>query len=67
VQIDANGKFIYLQENLDATSPDFGSSNEPIKVFDVFIYTVVDDFGATDTATVSIEITGTSIGDFLNM
>jgi Ca2+-binding RTX toxin-like protein len=67
VQIDANGKFIYLQENLDATSPDFGSPNEPIKVFDVFIYTVVDDFGATDTATVSIEITGTSIGDFLNM
>jgi VCBS repeat-containing protein len=67
VTIAADGSFIYMQDNLAANSPDFGSSNNPIEVFDVFIYTGVDQFGATDTATVSIEITGTSIGDFLTM
>src|SRR5205085_1132043 len=57
VTINANGSYSYVLNNAD---PDTNALSQGQVVTDQFTYTVVDDFGATSSTTLTITITGTN-------
>ena len=63
VTINATGGYSYT---LDNTDPQTQALTQGQAVSDVFSYTVVDAFGATSTANLTIAITGTNDGPTAN-
>ena len=59
VTINSDGSYTYTLDNTDAQTNALAQGES---VTDVFSYTVTDEFGATDTATLTITITGTNDG-----
>ncbi|MBR1155264.1 VCBS domain-containing protein [Bradyrhizobium sp. JYMT SZCCT0428] len=57
VGINSNGSFTYTLNNADA---DTQALAQGAAVSDVFTYTVIDQFGATSSTTLTITITGTN-------